>query len=211
MGHHESAEGKPFKADSMPEYGWAVWFNDVRGKRVRRLFKTKTAANAFADDLAVKAANLGNQRAALLTDSVLRDAAEAWKLVEPLGVSLLDVAKDYASRAAYRRQNVTVRALVDGFIESHRLRESSDIHQKVRKSRLGKFAEAFGKASACDVGKPEITGVSIHERPPWRSAQSSFASCFNPRSRVGSDRSFLSASAAEYKRLTCANRSHPPY
>lgn len=148
---------KPFKADSMPEYGWAVWFNDETGKRVRRLFKTKTAANGFADDLAVKAANLGNQRAALLTDSVLRDAAEAWKLVEPLGISLLDVAKDYASRAAYRRQNVTIRSLVDGFIESHRLRGSSDIHQKVLKSRLGKFAEAFGEASACDVGKSEIT------------------------------------------------------
>lgn len=147
---------KPFKADSMPEYRWIVWYHDETGKRVRRLFKTKAEATGFADDMAVKTENLGNQHAAIMTDAVLRDAAEAWKLISPLGVSMLDVAKEYASRATYRRQNVTVRALVEKFIESHRLRGSSGIHQKVLKSRLGKFGEAFGKANACDVGKAEI-------------------------------------------------------
>ncbi len=47
--------------------------------------------------------------------------------------------------------------MIERFIESHLLRGSSDIHQKVLKSRLGKFANVFGDANACDVGKNEIS------------------------------------------------------
>lgn len=147
---------KPFKADSMPEYRWIVWFHDEEGKRIRRLFKTKAAATGFADDMAVKAENLGNEQAARLTEAVLRDAAEAWKLIEPLGMSLLDVVKDYASRATYRAQNVTAKAMVDDFIESHRLRGSSGAHVKVLKSRLGKFAMEFGDKNVCDVQRDDV-------------------------------------------------------
>ena len=164
MGTMKATKVKPFKADSMPEYSWAVWFNDETGKRTRRLFKTKAAATEFADDMEVKSANLGNQRAALMTDAVLRDAAEAWKLIEPLGVSLLDVVKDYASRAAYRQKNVTVRAMVDGFLESHRLRGSSGIHQKVLKSRLGKFAAKVGTKSTCDIKREDVSTWLARQR-----------------------------------------------
>ena len=155
---------KEFTADSMPEYRWIVWFHDETGKRVRRLFKTKKAANAFADDMEVKTANLGNARAASMTDAVLRDAAEAWKIIQPLGVSLLDVVKDYASRATYRAQNVTVRALIDDFIKSHRLRGSSGIHQKVLKCRLGKFAGKFGTKNACDIKREDVSTWLTRQR-----------------------------------------------
>lgn len=145
-----------FNSPSRPKYKWVVWHYDEAGKRIRKLFKTKTAAQEFKDDEEVRFANLGNEHAGLLTKAVMRDAAEAWKLVRPLGVSLLDVAKDYASRSTYREKNVTVSKLVKDFLEEHEKRRSSKIHRRNLKSRLAKFTASFGERQACDVQRAEL-------------------------------------------------------
>ncbi|MCX6968430.1 MAG: tyrosine-type recombinase/integrase [Verrucomicrobia bacterium] len=145
---------KPFKADSMPGYKWAVWFTDEDGKRTRRLFKTKSAANAFSDDMEVKAGNLGHAKAAALTTALQDEAVKCQRLLAPFGKTLTDATEHFIRHLKATEKSAPIAELVERFLDVQRAAKKSPHYLHELKNRLGMFAEDHGAtyASEMDTG-----------------------------------------------------------
>lgn len=89
----------------------------VTGKRVRRFFADEKAAARFG--ASVRAKHTAGQRGALIPAALALEAAEAVKILEPLGISLIEAARMVAAREAAGMSTETfrerwIRAVTEG-------------------------------------------------------------------------------------------------
>src|SRR5258708_633175 len=77
------------------------------GKRQRFFFETKQDATNFSDEQRTKRDNFGTKGVTGLSPSQLEQAARAFDAIEPYGVSLNEVVKDWVSRRKERDKTVT--------------------------------------------------------------------------------------------------------
>jgi integrase len=98
---------KPRKIESRVAIGWAPWCVNVpaelseTGKRQRKFFETEKEAKAECETLKSRRDNFGVSLTAM-TPTRIAEAVEAYKLLHPLSVNLLDAVRDYIRRHAER-------------------------------------------------------------------------------------------------------------
>jgi integrase len=111
MRQDEAGKGMPKRPDFEPietPDGWCVNVPasmSAKGRRERRFFADRKAAERFGGSMRRKFAE--GHRGALLPADVAMQAAEAFRLLEPLGVSILDAAKQAAERVRLAATNET--------------------------------------------------------------------------------------------------------
>ena len=95
-----TASLKPYKSDTSPNRPWCV---DVppnlsdTGKRQRKFFETEREAKAECETLKARRENFGVSLGTM-TPARIAEAAEAYKLLDPLSVDLLTAVRDYTRR-----------------------------------------------------------------------------------------------------------------
>src|SRR5258708_27409638 len=113
---------KPRKIESRVAIGWAPWCVNVpaelseTGKRKRRFFETEKAAKAECEELKARRDNFGNSLTTM-TPGRIAEAAEAYKVLDPHGIGLLDAVKAHLHVVSERAASVTFGAAFDRFAE----------------------------------------------------------------------------------------------
>jgi integrase len=87
------------------------------GKRKRQYFATKKAGKAEAERLEARRDNFGVSLTAM-TPARIAEAAEAYKLLDPLNVKLLDAVREYVETHKARVASVPFGQLFDLFLEA---------------------------------------------------------------------------------------------
>lgn len=124
------------------EKPWEVYGRGEDGKRVRRYFETRAAAEVFQDESTRTRRNHG-VRATALSEAARREAAAAYAVLQPWGATLLDAAKHYAAYLKQCGQSITARALADEFIASREAKSRSSRHVADLRTRLGRWGKHF--------------------------------------------------------------------
>ena len=87
------------------------------GKRRQLFYPTKMAASADVDALKARADNFGGSLTAL-TPRRIAEAAEAWKLLDPHRIGLLDAVRGYLDDHKQRAASIPFAKLFDLFLEA---------------------------------------------------------------------------------------------
>lgn len=106
------------KKTSLPKHPWTVNLPaniTPNGKRVRRFFKTKVAADAFAEVHRIRQLNFG-RGSTMLTASQLEQATAAFERL-PEGVTLAAVVTEYLERRAASSRSVTLSAAWANYLQ----------------------------------------------------------------------------------------------
>jgi integrase/recombinase XerD len=143
----------------------------VDGKRVRKYFETRKAAETFVEAEQIRRENLG-KRATHIDGALAEDALRASDILKKTPYTLIDAArfvahanaklKPYAVRiddavdahvAAIERRNrsVTVNKLVDEFIQNRRVKGKSEIYLRDLTIRLRRFKSSMGNWAIADI------------------------------------------------------------
>ena len=149
-------------------YRWRVSYSDG-DKRKSKGFKTKTGkegAQIFADKKRVDLDTHGKLHEAISDDE--RRAVMAFReivgsLPESIAKPTLgEIVEGYRNQADVRRKSITVRELIDRYLNSLKKRELSDDYQYSTKLRLNKFEEDHGEWMACDISA-EVVGDWLYD------------------------------------------------
>jgi integrase len=135
---------------------WQVVLPKPGGGRSRKAFQTQTEAKAYLNE-ATTALRYGGTSAFTISDLLREQAMEADRILKPLGVSVLDAARDYITRHAATLKSVPVSEAVDGLLSDLRANGRSPAHQNNTRLRLSKFAAEFGQQLVCDVDTASIS------------------------------------------------------
>src|SRR5258708_5360619 len=115
-----SASLEPYKSTTSPNRPWCV---DVpaslseTGKRQRKFFATKGEAKTECETLKARRDNFGVSLVAM-TPARIAEAAEAYKLLDPHHLGLLDVAREYLETHKPRTASVPFGGLFDLYLEA---------------------------------------------------------------------------------------------
>ncbi|HEV2960943.1 MAG TPA: hypothetical protein VG649_03895, partial [Candidatus Angelobacter sp.] len=127
----------------------------VNGKRQRRFFKTKTAANQELSRIKTKIQREGED--ALAIPDLLRiTALEGQKKLSQYGKTVDDAIAFYLKHLSDSEKSITVEKLVAEFMGDQVRRQHSAIHQRDLKGRLGRFCETFGEHKVRCVTTKEV-------------------------------------------------------
>jgi integrase len=148
---------------------WQVNLPSENGRRKRETFRDHKEAETAADLARIQNKNSG-RNAFALPDQLRADALAAAKVLEPLGVTLLESAKFYAEHLRRVNQSETVAHVVKEIQVSKehdnlRPRYLSDL-----RVRLNRFAETFGerKIASLTAGEIDIWLRSLPVKPLTR-------------------------------------------
>ena len=113
------------------------------GKRRQQYFQTKAEANTEAEKLKARKDNFGVLTASMLSPDQISEAAEAFKTIAGLNVSLLTVCKEYVAAHALRTASVTATELVDAFVagKNTKARREQDLRLTAAKLPEGPVAD----------------------------------------------------------------------
>jgi len=146
----------------------------VDGKRVRKYFETREAAETFIEAEQIRRENLG-KRARHIDGALVEDALRASDILKPTPYTVLDAARfvaqahsklephsvriddainDQAAAIERRKRSVSVNQLVDEFIANRRAKGKSEIYIRDLTTRLRRFKALMG-----DTIIAEITSV----------------------------------------------------
>lgn len=158
-------------------YTHRVRFPAADGKRLDRYFTNETDAKAFAKERSKELGDVGAAFAGMTEGE--RAAVVYWRglVTRSKGnppPDLLEVLRDYGKRWEKSQAGCTVAAAVETFLESKRAeidgKESSNT--LALKTRLGKFAAAFGPRFLATISTAEISkwvlGLSGSKSPTTR-------------------------------------------
>jgi hypothetical protein len=141
---------------------WQHWAIDglprLNGKRQRKFFRTKDAAERALASVKVKLRKEG-EKALLITDNLRIEAVDCFKLLKPYDSSLKDAVRFYIAHHEAASKSCTVEAAVDEYLKIQRLKRRSDRHIADLKYRLGFFKERFGTTL--------ISSLSVHDSENW--------------------------------------------
>ena len=148
----------------------------VDGKRIRRYFETRDAAETFIEAEQIRRENLG-KRASHIDGALAEDAlrasdilkrtpytlldaarfvAHAHSKLEPHSVRIDDAISEHAAAIERRRRSVTVHQLVDEFIANRRAKGKSESYLRDLKTRLSRFKISMGDRIIADISSGDV-------------------------------------------------------
>ncbi len=137
------------------EVGFIVDLGLINGKRLRHSFTTKGEADGFAEAKRIERQNEGT--AALgLSQNTRQDAAKAFAILAPHGVSLLKAAEYYSQHVLAYRDSPLVPEIVRRLITDAEKNDRRDRTVAELRSRLTTFAEDFEDRRLSEITVEEI-------------------------------------------------------
>jgi integrase/recombinase XerD len=148
----------------------------VNGRRVRKYFETRKAAETFIEGEQIRRDNLGNRASRIdgalaedalraldilkLTPYTLLDAARlifyAHSKLEPHSIRIDDAIDRHVASVEQRKRSVTVSYLVDEFIANRRAKGKSEIYLRDLRTRLGRFKASMGERIIADLTVSDV-------------------------------------------------------
>jgi integrase len=148
----------------------------VAGKRVRKYFETRDAAETFIQAEKIRRENLGKRAThidgALAEDAVraldalkstpftLHDAArlvaQAHKKLKPYAVRIDDAIDEHIGAIERRNRSASVTDTVEQFITNRKAKGKSEIYIRDLETRLGRFKAAMGKRLVADIASSNV-------------------------------------------------------
>src|ERR1700730_3965910 len=139
------------KDESLPLQHWAIdGLPRLNGKRQRKFFRTKEAAERALASVKVKLRKEG-ENALLITDTLRIEAFDCFKLLKPYGASLKDAVRFYIAHHEAASKSCTVEAAVDEYLKIQRLKRRSDRHIADLKYRLFFFFFLVWEERVCSL------------------------------------------------------------
>ena len=148
----------------------------VDGRRIRKYFETRKAAETFVDAEQIRRENLG-KRATHIDGALAEDALRASDILKPTPYTLLDAARfvahahsklqphavriddavnAHAAAIERRNRSVTVNKLADEFIENRRAKGKSEIYIRDLTTRLRRFKASMGDRITADITSGDV-------------------------------------------------------
>jgi integrase len=148
----------------------------VDGKRIRKYFETREAAETFIEAEQIRRENLG-KRATHIDGAIAEDALRASDILKPTPYTLLDAARfvahahsklephsvriddainAHAATIERRNRSVTINKLVDEFIENRRAKGKSEIYIRDLRTRLRRFKSSMGHRITADITSGDV-------------------------------------------------------
>jgi integrase len=158
-----SAVLKPAFRKARDKKGLAAWVVNVpgdlspTGRRQELFFSTKSDANIECEKLRTRKDNFGLSLTAM-TPARIAEAGEAFKLLDPIGISLLDAVRDYVAGHKRRNESISFKALFDLFLEAKADRNPAYL----RELRIARDREEFlplCERLACDIGSRDLEPI----------------------------------------------------
>lgn len=134
---------------------WVIEGIREKGKRKRKFFKTKTAAEQELTRIKTKLVKEGRD-ALSLSDSLRVMALEVSKDLERYGKTLRDAGDFYLKYLRESEKSITVEELTDEFLAMQRRAKRSSEHQSDLKIRHRRFCARFGKHPVRTITTKEI-------------------------------------------------------
>ena len=122
---------------------------------MRRFFRTKEEAAAFAAD-ATREVKATGWQAMGLSDEARVESAKCLERLAPTGHTLTEAVDFYLAHLALTEGSVTVKEAVAELLERKRAEGMSNRHLLDLKSRLFAFAESFGKKTVATITAREL-------------------------------------------------------
>jgi integrase len=157
------AKFKPSFSHSRSKQGILPWCVNVpaalssTGKRQQLFFSSKLEARAQCDLLRARRSDFG-ESLNLMTPARIAQAAEAYKLLDPLAINLLDVVRLHVASVAARTASVTLGQAFDRFLESKASRSAK--YQKEIRLAKGTFAPLLDRV-VCEIHHDELESLLI--------------------------------------------------
>jgi integrase len=148
----------------------------VDGKRIRKYFGTRKAAETFIEAEQIRRENLG-KRATHIDGALAEDALRASDILEPTPYTLLDAARlvahahcklephsvriddainEQAAAIERRKRSVSINHLVDEFIANRRAKGKSEIYIRDLTTRLRRFKELMGDRIVAEITSGDV-------------------------------------------------------
>jgi integrase/recombinase XerD len=162
------------RLNGKPRFKIAGYYVD--GKRVRKYFETRKAAETFIEAEQIRRENLG-KRATHIHGALAEDALRASDLLKPTPYTLLDAARfvahahsklephsiriddainEHTAAIERRNRSVTVNQLVDEFIANRRAKGKSEIYIRDLTTRLSRFKISMGDRIIADITSGDV-------------------------------------------------------
>jgi integrase len=148
----------------------------VGGKRVRKYFETREAAETFVEAEQIRRENLG-KRATHIDGALAEDALRASDILKPTPYTLLDAARlvahahdklephsvriddavnEHVAAIERRKRSVSVNQLIDEFIANRRAKGKSEIYIRDLTTRLRRFQTLMGDRITAEITNTEV-------------------------------------------------------
>ena len=149
-------------------YRWMVE-SRLGGKRSRKFFRhdEATARDVHIADIEGRADKLAKKdRAIVSNESLLADAAAAFKALQPFGKSLGDAVAFYITHleAEAKRDATPLSVIVKRFLDEKEREELSEVHRADLKNRIARFEKKFGETPIAAIDRNAISAW-LHELP----------------------------------------------
>jgi integrase len=161
-----SSSLKPVFRQERANKGIAPWCVNVpaalsaTGKRQQLFFATQAEAKTQCNALKVRRSNFGDSLGTM-TPARIAKAAEAYQLLAPFSIDLLDAVRSHVASVQARTASVTLGEAFDRFMEAKQTK-SPKYRQEIRLAKAT-FAPLLEKM-VCDVGhaviEPLLSGLS---------------------------------------------------
>ncbi|MFT3783802.1 MAG: tyrosine-type recombinase/integrase [Nibricoccus sp.] len=139
-----------------PGSEWVVdGLRDENGKRIRKFFSSRDAANEWLRQRRPELKNQGRATMAL-TDAQRLDAVRALAVLEPYGVSLAAAAEAFAERAKLLDRTVTFKVLREEILATKEQDGMSPSYLVDLKARLTRFGEDYDKRQVATIETREL-------------------------------------------------------
>lgn len=133
---------------------WSVDLGVVDGRRKFENFKTKREAEAHLKSLKQEQGLIGRD-AARLTESAKKDAANALQLLNG-ATTLTAAAEFYIEHTCPAGGSQTIAEMYDYYLQRKTVAGLSEYHLKSLRSRVGRFAKAFGQRQLHEMTTRDI-------------------------------------------------------
>src|ERR1700736_2580987 len=164
-----TASLEPYRSVDSPNRPWCLsvpaHLSDT-GKRKRQYFATKKLAEAEADRLAARQDNFGISLTAM-TPARIAEASEAYKLLDPLNVGVLDAVRSFIETHRARSASIPFGQLFDLFLEAKAKRsEKYKVQLRWAKER---FAALHDRLTS-DITVRDLDELLKHEKATVKNA-----------------------------------------
>lgn len=151
---------KPFSSIHHPEVTHVVYWPSLEPGKPRnaRRFKSKRAADAFAQDKQVEITNRGREAAAI-HDSVAMEAAWALRELKPYGVTLREAVSEYIARRRACEKSSRVDDAIGEFLDMKKAAGKSARYLGDLRYKLNRFA--------CDHGQTLMAELAPASLDAW--------------------------------------------
>ena len=129
--------------------------NSPTGKRQQLFFSTKAEAQVDCEKLKTRKDNFGISLSAM-TSARIATAAEAYNLLDPYGIALLDAVRSHLELIEQKSESVTFETAFDEFAELKQAK-SLKYRQEIRHTKAT-FSPLLGRL-ICDVSARDLTPI----------------------------------------------------